>query len=216
MENYTMFAGFSKAIPHWKPVCVLIRWAEAPKFFSLFPASHVFAVYPSHDEKPFYMVNEAAGAMIRWVSQPHFERNAEIVALYKLKLPKLHYHRAKHFGELYSGAPYALWENLGILIVRVVNAFGFRLKNPFGKGARTQKCSELVMRTVLFEFFQSQFGDEFTVKTLQTNLMNDRGYYLPIDVDVMGVADLFEVFEWLADKKLIDRVSVSHEMKIAA
>lgn len=216
MENYTLYAGLSRAVKSWQPICLLIRWAEAPTFFSLFDSSHVFTVYPAHVGRPFYLVNEAAGSMIRWVSEPHFQRHSEITHLYKFKMPRDAYHRIKGFGELYAGAPYATMENLGILVVRLFKLLGMRIKNPFARGAKAQKCSELVMRTVMLEYFALTFGPDFNLKMLQMNVVNDRGYALPLDLDLFGVADLFEVFEWLKDGGYIEKINVSHEMKIAA
>lgn len=154
--------------------------------------------------------------MIRWVSEPHFKRHSEITHLYKFNLPKDAFLRIKGFGELYAGAPYAMWENLGIMVVRLFKLFGMRIRNPFGKGAKAQKCSELVMRTVMLEFFTETFGPDFNLKMLQMNVTNDRGYALPDDLDLFGVTDVFEVFEWLKEGGYIEKVNVSHEMKIAA
>lgn len=222
MKPYVLYAGLSKANPAWKPACVLIRWAEATKtlnplsWLRLFPASHVFTVFPSHAFRPFYLVNEAAGTMVRWVSEPNFKKHSEITHLYKFTIPSGAFFRIKLYGELAAGLPYALAENIGIIVVRLARALGIRIKNPFGTGYRAQKCSELVMRSVMKEFLHYAFGPDFEVKHLAVALKRDQGYTLPVDVDVLGVADLYEIFEWLAEGGYVERMPVTHAMHIAS
>lgn len=216
----TLYVGLSHAIPSWKPVCVLIRWAEKQKTFNplswirLFQASHVFTVFPAHENRNFYLVNEAAGTMCRWVSEPYFKAGSEITNLYRLQIQNDLFSAIKLYGERYSGAPYAVMENLGILVVRLFKLIGMRIKNPFGKNSGAQKCSELVMREVIIPFIHS-LDTEFTLEHLRLAVKRDRGHELSKDIDVLGVADLHEILEWLSDHGYIERVHVRHDMKIA-
>jgi hypothetical protein len=204
MQKRTLFVGLSRP-RKFKVGSFLIRFVEG-NWGSLYPASHAFSITPSHPGRPFYLVNEAAGSMVRFVSQPHFEDHAEITALYRFEFDKPTYNLIRTYGELHAGAPYAFLENLGIAFVRVAKLFGKAIPNPFGSGEGAQKCTELVIRNIVSRVA--------SLKDLQTDLYNERGHLLPADIESMGVRDIFEILEFLADGNLCERADLSTSLRI--
>ena len=215
---FDLYVGLSAPDDKKKIGSILIRWAEQPKtfdprtWFKLWFASHTFIIFPAHHYRPFYLVNEAAGASVRWISQPHFEDHAEIVKLYRFKFPMLEYKALKLYGELHSGTPYSFMENLGIGWVRLVKLFTQKtVRNPFGSGEGAQKCSELVIRNVVLRFLRAKSMD---IKELSVAVYNDRGYKLGTDLDSIGVLDIFEVLEYMAGQGWIERVDPNDPMRV--
>lgn len=219
MEKRTLYVGLSAPDDKKKIGSIIIRWAEQPKelfnprtWFKLWFASHTFIVFPAHRYRPFYLVNEAAGTSVRWISQPHFEDHAEVVKLYRFEFDRLEYKALKLYGELHSGAPYSFMENVGIAWVRLVKLLtGRTVKNPFGSGEGAQKCSELVMRNVVLRFLQPKNID---LKALSILIWNERGYELPTDIDTIGVLDIYEVLELMADAGFCERVPADDPMRV--
>ncbi len=219
MNERILFVGLSAPHDKKKIGSLIIRWAEQPKellspssWFKLWFASHTFIVFPAHRYRPFYLVNEAAGTMVRWIAQPHFEDHAEVVRLYKFKFDRLEYKALKLYGELHSGAPYSFMENVGIAWVRLVKLLtGKTVRNPFGSGEGAQKCSELVMRNVILRFLQPKNID---LKALSILIWNERGYELPTDIDTIGVLDIYEVLELMADAGFCERVPADDPMRV--
>lgn len=214
MEKRILYGGLS--VPHksWKIGATIIRWSEVyhsfkkpSGWFDLFFASHVFAVHPAHAARNFYMVNHAAGAMVHWLSQPNFEKINRVVALYKFILDEEVYRKIKNSAEYQSGDPYAMLENMGIAYARfMLWAFGTKVKNPFGKGSLTQKCSELFLRDVILGLVDWE--------TLKTGVKIERGYELWQDIDLIGVRDMYEIFEWLSSKGYCYKVAVDERMTV--
>lgn len=207
MEARKLYVGLSKSKPV-KIGSVLIRWAESPKklsdprtWFSLYHSSHVFILFPKKPNRPFFMVQEAAGAMIRWMSQFNFLDHAEFTKLYELDLTKPVYDEIKTYGEQFAGTPYAFMENLGIVWVRLCNLFGKKVKNPFPHGEKAQKCSELVCRNVILRI------TGMNIQTLSYVVNFERGHSMPEDLDLVGVRDMEEALEMLVDRGIIKKVS---------
>lgn len=216
-KQYDLYVGLSAPDDKKKLGSILIRWAEQPKsldprsWFKLWFASHTFIVFPAHRYRPFYLVNEAAGTSVRWISQPHFEAHAEIVRLYRFKFSRLQYKALKLYGELHSGAPYSFMENVGIGVVRLVKLFtGRTIANPFGSGEGAQKCSELVVRNVVLRFLKEK---DLDMKDLSVAVWNERGYALGTDLDTIGVLDIFEILEFMADQGWCARVDADDPMR---
>lgn len=193
---HSIYVGLS--VPKkFKVGSFLIRWAESRKWFGYFFASHVFTLYPPTQERDFYMVHEAAGNMVRFIAEDHFKDHTNIVKLYKFQFDE----NDIKFMELYSmmscGTPYAFMENVGIAVVRVVRILtGRRIGNPFSEGAKAQKCSELVMRNVMLAHLEN-IG--LTLPQLLTAVLERTGEYIPEDLDLIGVADLYEMLETLVE-----------------
>jgi hypothetical protein len=146
------------------------------------------------------------------MSQPHFEDHAAILKLYKFNFELLEYKALKLYGELHSGAPYSFLENLGIAWVRLVQLFtGRTVRNPFGIGEGAQKCSELVMRNVILRFLRSY---DIDLDALSLLIYAKEGYHLTLDVDTIGVRDIFIVLEYMADEGLIEKVPVTDAMRV--
>jgi len=215
-EKRILFVGLSSPHDKKKIGSLIIRWAEAthnwnPKtWFQLFFASHVFVIYPAHPKRPFYLVNEAAGTMIRWISEPFFKDHAEILRLYKFEFNEEDYREVKNYGSLQSGAPYALGENLGIAWVRLCFWFNVRVKNPFVSGEAAQKCSELALRNVVLKkLSERKFGMGKLVEVLR-----EKNFEFPPDIDTVGVRDIYEALEWMSDEGLCERVPKETELKV--
>lgn len=214
MGKRILYVGLSRSKSRWKIGSFLIRFVETPRslfnpqsWAALYHSSHAFIVYPAHSNRPFYLVNEAAGAMVRFVSQPHFDDHAQITRLYKFEFDRAVYKRIQTYGELHLGAPYAFLENAGIVLVRLAKLFGGRqILNPFGVGDRAQKCTELVVRNVL--------SHVVALDELPLALLQERGHVLPEDVELIGVRDIEEILEYLADGDLCERVDVSSALRI--
>lgn len=214
MEKRILYGGLSKPKSKWKMMATLIRWSEVyhsfkkpSGWFDLFFASHVFTVYPAYSKRNFYMVNHAAGAMIHWLSQPNFEKINEVVSLYRFTLDEAVYRKIRNSAEFQSGDPYAFSENFGIVYARfMLWAFEKKVKNPFGNGGRTQKCSELFLRHVILDLVDWE--------TLKSGLEAERGYELWQDIDLIGVRDMYEVFEWLSSKGYCYKVPVDERMSV--
>lgn len=208
MQKRALFVGFSRAKSKWKIGSILIRWAEAPRslfsvtsWLSLYRASHVFAVFPKTPGRPFYMVNEAAGTELRFVSQPNFEDHALVTDLYRFEFSDEVYRAIKLYGALHAGSPYAFFENVGIVWVRLVQAFTNKtIPNPFGVGERAQKCSEFVVRNIVERVMP--------LKTLSVEVFNDVGYELPADIENIGVRDISVILDYLVRKGLCVQVPV--------
>lgn len=213
MGKRILYVGLSRP-KTFKIGSVLIRWAESPKelfnpqsWFALFNSSHVFSLFPAHPRRPFYLVNEAAGTMVRWISQPHFEDHAAILNLYRFEFDEATYRLIRTYGELHAGAPYAFAENIGIAFVRVVKLItGKTIANPFGAGEGIQKCSELIIRNIVSRVA--------ALPQLRTDLFNERGHVLPSDIEVIGVRDIYEVLEYLADGLVCERVPTDSVLRI--
>lgn len=209
MENRILYVGFSRPHNPLKVGSFLIRWAESVSWTSLFDSSHVFVVFPATPARPFYMVNEAAGQMVRWVSQPHFEEHAIVTALYRFEIPIELWRTVELYANLHAGAPYAFLENIGIAAVRVVKFFtGRNVRNPFGAGDGIQKCSELVMRNLIARLIDSD--------KLTCGFYEECGRWLPEDVDVLGVRDLREIVDYLATAGLCVKVDTDDRMRVDA
>lgn len=207
MEKRVLYIGFSRNKNPFKIGSALIRYAEAPGWFEMFPASHVFAVFPAHEGRPFYMVNEAAGTMVRWISQPNFEDHAQITSLYRLEVILPIYKMIQLYGDLHAGVPYGMIENVGIAMVRLAKLLtGRTIANPFGSGDGIQKCSELIMRNIVSRITDSE--------TIRGDLLKSRKHSLPVDIDVIGVRDIYEVIEHLADLGLCERVDINSPMRV--
>lgn len=217
-DKRILYVGLSAPHDKKKIGSVLIRWAEQPKtwnprtWFKLWFASHTFIIFPAHRFRPFYLVNEAAGTQVRWLSQPHFESHAAILKLYKFTFSRLEYKALKLYGEFHSGAPYSFKENIGIAWVRLVKLFtGKTVANPFGSGEGAQKCSELVVRNVFARVLKSHNLD---LKLFSVMLYNSRGHFFPADIDSVGVLDISEGLEHMVELGWCEAVDVSDPMRV--
>lgn len=215
-EKRILYVGLSCPHDKKKIGSLLIRWAEAthtwnPKtWFSLFFASHVFIAYPAHVRRPFYLVNEAAGTMLRWMSEPYFKDHAAIESLYEFEFNEADYREVKNYGSLQSGAPYALKENIGIAWVRLLFWFNIRVANPFSIGEKAQKCSELALRNVILKKLACEgLGMDAILEALR-----EINFEFPLDIDMVGVRDIYMALEWMHGKGYCKRVPKDTELRI--
>lgn len=201
--NKEFYIGFSRARSPLKIFSTLIRWAEAPKSFnpiswlSLYHSSHCFTLYPRNDRRPFFMVNEAAGSMVRFASEKHFLDHSLIVKVYKIEMPETIYEIMKTEGEEWAGSPYALWENVGILFVRIAHFFGGNIRNPFGQGTTALKCSEMILINTILRL------PMVNESLLRSFVRIDYRLELPRDMDTFGVRDLHFICESLEKRGYI-------------
>jgi hypothetical protein len=148
------------------------------------------------------MVNEAVGSGVRWVSEGFFCDHAAIQGLYVFEMPENVYRAVKNYGDLMSGAPYPLLENVGMGIQRVVKWLARKdIANPFDNNASAIKCSEL--------FFRALFNNEESLSLVKVkeDLLNEKGEYISADEDSLGVRDSELVLEWLVERGYCKRVS---------
>lgn len=211
MEKQILYVGFSRSIVFFRIGSLIIRlaengnsWKNLKTWFNLFHSSHVFLIYPAHRFRPFYLVSEAAGQQIRFMSQFNFEKHSLITKLYKLEVDLLMYKAIKMYSEIHAGAPYAFLENLGIAWVRIVRLIlGRSIANPFGSGEGAQKCSELIIRNVVLRILAAQNID---LNALSIIILKDRKHELPKDIENIGVRDVYEILEWFVTNELAERV----------
>jgi hypothetical protein len=204
-----IYVGLSRPKSSFKFLALLIRWSETPKsilepstWFQVYKASHVFLAYPAHPKRGFFMVNEAVGVGVRWVAEGFFLDHASIQGLYLFDLPENVYRAVKNYGDLMSGAPYPLLENVGIGVQRVVKWLTRKdIANPFDNNASAIKCSEL--------FFRALFNAEESLSLVKVkeDLLNEKGEYISADEDSLGVRDSELVLEWLVERGYCKRVS---------
>jgi hypothetical protein len=206
----TVYVGFSKHRHAWAVMSFLIRWWENPKtwnpltWFSLFSASHVFLIFPANSRRPFYMVSEAAGSSVRYMSQQNFEGHASITRVYQMRFAKPTYDKIKTYSEQYAGTPYALFENIGIVISRILG----RSTNIFAGGEDRQKCSELVLRNAILRL------PDMTFEKLIDSVKEECGYTLIPDLDSIGVRDVEVILDSLVRRGIIKEVSRYGQLKV--
>lgn len=199
---FKIYVGLSRPKNPLKIGAGLIRFSEMPKsilepqtWFTVYGSSHVFLAYPAHSKRPFFKVNEAVGSGVRWVAEGFFVDHVSIQKLYCFELPEYIYRTVKNYGDLMSGAPYPMLENIGIAIQRVVKwLFRKDIANPFDNNERAIKCSEL--------FFRALFNHEpgLDILKVKEDLWNLKGEYLSGDIDSLGVRDTELVLDWLSEK----------------
>lgn len=213
MESRVLYAGLSVPKKRYKIGSILIRWAEFQRnknplsWFNLYHSSHVFSAHPAHQNRKFYMVNHASGHIIHWLSQPNWEALNEVTRLYKFVIPIDIYYKVKNYAEFTSGNHYAFEENIGIALSRFwFWITGKRMKNPFGTGEAEQKCSEFLIRNLVLELVDWE--------TLKFGVVSERGYEMYSDIDMIGVRDMEEVFEWLSSNGYCYKVSVEDRMVV--
>lgn len=217
-EKRILFVGFSRPKNKWKIGAAIIRWFESEyrviwdprSWFSFFFASHVFKVYPANPYRDFFMVNEAVGHEVRYVSQQNFEPYVEIMALYKFEFSKEVYSEIKNYSEKFAGTPYAFWENIGLGLARILESLvGVRIKNPFARGDAAQKCSELIVRNIILRL------ESYTWTGLLAALSIKKGIYIPKDIDLIGVRDIFHLLEFLAEVGHCERVANDTKLRVS-
>lgn len=209
-EQRVVYVGLSRHHKWWAIGSFLIRWWEHPKnwnpasWFGLFHSSHVFMIFPANKRRDFYMVSEAAGSSVRFMSEMNFVKHAKITKLYELRFPKSVYDKMKTYSEQYAGNQYATWENIGIVIAKILK----KAVNPFDDGDRSQKCSELVFRNCLIRI------PGMTFEELRRITFDARAVQLPTDIDLLGVRDTFETLECLVDAGKASRLPMDWHCKI--
>lgn len=145
------------------------------------------------------MVNEAAGAQVRFSSEKHFLNHSIMALTYKVRLPEDLYHQMKTEGEEWAGTPYAFLENLGIVIVRFAHFFGKNIRNPFASERSAIKCSEMILINTILRIPGVNEG------LIRSYVILDFRRILPKDMDTFGVRDLYYICESLAKRKFITR-----------
>ena len=209
-EQRLVYVGLSRHKHWWAIGSLLIRWWEQPKswnpftWFRLFHSSHVFMIFPANRRRDFYMVSEAAGSQTRFMSQMNFEKHATITKIYELKFPKEVYDKMKTYSEQHAGTEYATWENLGIVIAKILK----KAINPFAEKEGALKCSELVFRNCLIRL------PGLTFEEIRRITFDERAVLLPADLDLLGVRDTFETLECLADAGKVSRVPMYWPLRI--
>jgi len=91
------------------------------------------------------LVYEASGSEVKFLSKEIFDKKAEPVEEYELEISSEQKFKLVKFCMENAGVKYAAMENLGIAFVKIMRLFGKEVSNPFGKGRKRQKCSELVI-----------------------------------------------------------------------
>lgn len=111
--------------------------------------SHVFVSWK--DEDGLRWVAEARGSGIRLVSNKTFKRDSEVVNIYQYPCSAADYQKVITYVWSQSGNEYGFGQILGLLLMRVGNAFARYMDgaawfgNPFTDGNKSQICCEFAL-----------------------------------------------------------------------
>ena len=190
----------------------LIRLVETPvKDFlkgKIHSSSHYWAWFRNEQYLGFGEISEAAGSHVRLVPDYAFKDQVVITKLFKMAVPDEAYKTAVIYSRAMNFVKYALGENIGILVVRFLLVFGYRIKNPFGRGSKAQKCTELILNTIIL----SRGLDYDQIRSAVQIMLK---YKLPKDKDTLGGYDLDKVSEYMVLAKYAKEVDINEFKKQA-
>lgn len=111
------------------------------------PISHVLIEFETPNLGQNFVYHSVIGTGVSLLSRKRFDSKNEIMETYKITLPDEEYEKMRNQLLDNCGEHYAMWQNIGIVIVdKCRKLFGIRIKNPWKDG---QNCSELVYRNVI-------------------------------------------------------------------
>ena len=112
------------------------------------PYSHVARGLTLYDEvNMYYQANEGK---VNYEEERVFSKKHEIVKEYTIQIPEDEYLKISKACVKEAGQPYGVWQNIGIVLVKVMNMLGKNMENPWKQG---KNCSELIYTEVLKSLF---------------------------------------------------------------
>lgn len=112
----------------------LVRFWQKTKY------SHIAFYFPAGDYIEHGLIAEADNAYVRVCLSDNFFKETKVVKCYKLLISEESRRMMFNTAVKYMGFKYAMWENLGIVIAKILG----RKTNPFGSSLDRLKCSEFV------------------------------------------------------------------------
>lgn len=107
------------------------------------PYSHVYMrLYVNSFER--YIIYQAADISVHFVGTKQFNQYNEVIYEFAFEITEEQKKAISLFCLDEAGKPYGFWQLIGIGIVKFVNLFGKKIKNPFASKEKTQVCSEAV------------------------------------------------------------------------
>lgn len=129
----TIIIGFSKHRGSWAIGSDLIRWFMKTEF------SHTYFKF-KEDSYEDSTICHATGKGVNYMSSTTFEKTNQPVAEFELEISNELYQELLQDCHRYAGDKYGYFQNLGILVVRVLGRVGIRMnRNPINDGIN---CSE--------------------------------------------------------------------------
>lgn len=121
--------GFSRPKKWFNPFSWLIRMAEG-KPWKWAPMSHAYVKY-FDDRTKVWIIFQASGRMVNFVSEKRFDKIEHIVSEYKIPVTKKTKLKIQRKAQKIAGAPYGVKEIVGFGLVFMASLVGLKIKNPF-------------------------------------------------------------------------------------
>lgn len=131
----------------------LIVGFSKPKQYKLFaklimigyciPYSHVYIKFWS-DKFQRFLIYQASGTAVNFMGTTIFEDHNETIKEFELVLTDEDRIKMIQFALDNSGKSYGFKNALGLTVVRIMELFGKRIKNPLADDGKTYVCCELV------------------------------------------------------------------------
>lgn len=135
------------------------------------PYSHVAKHTIINSEHMFYQSNDSK---VNYEHRDVFLKKHEIVKAYKIKVPTNLADSVDRGCLRNAGKPYALFQNLGIVLVDIARLLGIKISNPWKQG---QNCSELLYSRVLSKLYPDLDYDPDTIKPHHIErILIEKGY----------------------------------------
>ena len=135
IETHKIVAiGFSRP-KKWKVFSWLIMAVERTNY------SHSFVTWKDENIQR-RKIFEAVGAGVRIIGNILFKQKAEITEIYNFKVSEEVVIWLEQYAHDQSGKPYGYKHVIGLLLMRIYSAFGFKIANPFKDGDYSQICVE--------------------------------------------------------------------------
>lgn len=138
---------------------------------------------PSHTRIKFFdkyhgvwWIYEASGSAVKYIGDNQFAQKVHVVKTYEIYVPREIKKKGVVFVNQTTNMPYGKMQLIGLGLVKLANAFGLKISNPFADGIKRMVCAEAVLR---FCEHIPGFKDKLD-------------QYKPDSVDLCDIMDIFE------------------------
>jgi hypothetical protein len=138
MDSITI--GFSRPSGWFEPFSWLIRLMDWSSF------SHAYVKYYDNYTSR-WVIFQSSGLQVNYVGEILFNSKEIVCGEFDIPITKVQKLQVIQYALDTLGTPYGLKHILGIVIVKLANVFGKRIRNPFPEPG-TDVCSELVAYTL--------------------------------------------------------------------
>ena len=128
-------------------------FSKALQWYEGLPISHILVEFETPYLGQNFVYHSAIGSGVSFMTRKRFDKNNEIMETYEIELNNDQYNEIRNNLLDNCGEHYALWQNLGVLIVDQLRKIGIKCKNPWKNG---QNCSELIYRYVISYIYKDQ------------------------------------------------------------